>query len=255
MKVQVLGCGVVGMATADGFRRFGHDIVLVDIDEAKVAKLKEEGWNASTEPEEAGIHFICVPEKSVGDVVKDLCSGGFNKWIGLIVIKSSVEPGTCKKLTNRYGRHISSNPEFLKAATALWDFLNPDKIVIGECCREHGDLLESLYKPFRAPIVRVDPTTAEMVKMATNAYLASQISFWNSIHEICEKTGINSHTVGNICAMDRRISRCGASQHGQAYGGYCLPKDLDHLINYSESVGYDPIFLKAVKEVNDECVS
>lgn len=250
MKIEVIGAGVVGMAVADGFRRFGHKIVLVDIDEAKVADLKEEGWNASTKPAEAKVHFICVPEKCVENVVKNL------EWTeGLIVIKSSVEPGTSKRLANRYDKHICSSPEFLKASTALWDFLNPERIVIGECCSMVGDLLESLYKPFRVPIVRVDPTTAEMVKMATNAYLASQISFWNSIHEICEKAGVNSHEVGNICALDHRISRHGASQHGQAYSGFCLPKDLQNLITYSETVGYDPVLLKAVKEVNDRCVS
>ena len=250
MRIQILGCGVVGMATADGLRRFGHDLILVDVDEEKVAKLGEEGWDACVKSRDAEIHFVCVPEGRVEEVI-----GNLGRVHGLIVVRSSVEPGTCKALSEKYLRHICSNPEFLKAATALWDFLNPDKIVIGECCEEHGDLLESLYEPLRAPIVRVDSATAEMVKMATNAYLATQISFWNTVHSICGKAGVNSHVVGKVCALDSRITIYGASQHGRSYGGYCLPKDLDHLMEYSEAVGYDPLLLRAVKEVNDECVS
>lgn len=255
MRIQVVGVGIVGLATADGFRRFGYDVTLTDIDDAKIQQLKRDGWNAHARPQNADVHFICVPERFVENVVRDL-NVNQPEQTGLIVVRSSVDPGTCVRLMNVYpGKHLCSNPEFLKEATALSDFLNPDKIVIGECCEEHGDLLESLYEPFRASIVKTDPTTAEMVKMTTNAYLATQISFWNTIHKICEKTSVNSHVVGKICALDHRISSYGAGQHGKPFGLHCLPKDLSNLIRYSETVGYDPLLLKAVKKVNDDCIS
>jgi len=238
---------MVGRATGEGFSRFGNSVVFYDTDKEKILELHREGFEVSEKPvSQADIHFICTPEGAVEKVLDPLAMVD-----GLIVIRSSVLPGSTVRLMKKYGRHISHNPEFLKAATASWDFLNPDRIVIGECCENHGDILEKLYKPLRAPIVRVDPTTSEMIKLASNATLSAYISFWNEIHKICEKIGVNSHLVGKVSSMDKRISEYGASMHGRAFGGACLPKDLDHLIEFSEENGYTPELLKAIKNLNE----
>ena len=247
MKIQVIGAGIVGRATGEALSRFGHSIIYFDIDKERIHELQMKGFEVSEKPvSQADIHFICTPEGVVEKVVDQLA-----KFDGLIVIRSSVLPGTTKSLVEKYGRHISHNPEFLRAAMASWDSLNPDRVVIGGCCENHGDILETLYKPLRAPIVRVDPTTSEMIKLASNANLSAYISFWNEIHKICGIIGVNSHVVGKVLSMDRRISEYGASMHGKAFGGACLPKDLDHLIEFSEEKGYTPELLKAIKNLNE----
>ncbi|MHA1409168.1 MAG: NAD(P)-binding domain-containing protein [Candidatus Odinarchaeia archaeon] len=246
MRIQIIGAGTVGKATGEGFFRFGHKVVFCDVNKEKLQQFKREGFEVSEKPVSKGdVHFVCTPEGVVEKVVDELST-----FDGLIVIRSSVLPGTTKRLAEKHGRHISHNPEFLRAAMASWDVLNPDRIVIGECCENHGDVLEKLYKPLRAPIVRVDPTTSEMIKLASNAALSAYISFWNEIHKICGIIGVNSHVVGKISSMDRRISEYGASMHGKAFGGACLPKDLDHLTEFSEEKGYTPELLKAIKNLN-----
>lgn len=247
MKIQIIGAGTVGRATGEALSRFGHRIIFYDIDKEKILELHSKGLEVSEKPvSQADIHFICTPESVVEKVVDQLA-----KFDGLIVIRSSVLPGTTTRLTEKHGKHISHNPEFLRAAMASWDSLNPDRIVIGECCKNHGDVLEKLYKPLRAPIVRVDPTTSEIIKLASNATLSTYISFWNEIHNICNIIEVNSHVVGKVSSMDRRISEYGASMHGKAFGGACLPKDLDHLIEFSEEKGYTPELLKAIKNLNE----
>ena len=245
MKIQIIGAGTVGRATGEGFSRFGYHVVFVDIDQKKLARLRREGFEISEKPTLADLHFICTPENVVEKAVEQL-----REIQGLIVIRSTVLPGTTVRLIKIYERHISHNPEFLRAATKYWDFLNPYRVVIGECCNPHGNLLEQLYKSFRVPIVRVDPTTSEMIKLASNASLSCYISFWNEIYNICERIGVNSHVVGKVSSMDKRISEYGASMHGRAFGGDCLPKDLEHLIDLSKKVGYTPELLKAIKKIN-----
>lgn len=248
MKIQVIGAGTVGRATGEALARFDHSITFCDIDKERILDLHSKGFEVSEKPvSQTDIHFICTPEGVVEKVVDQLAT-----FDGLIVIRSSVLPGTTKSLAEKHGRHISHNPEFLRAAMASWDSLNPDRIVIGECCENHGDILEKLYKPLRAPIVRVDPTTSEMIKLASNAALSAYISFWNEIHKICVIIGANSHVVGKVSSMDRRISEYGASMHGKAFGGACLPKDLDQLIEFSEEKGYNPELLKAIKNLNEK---
>jgi len=169
----------------------------------------------------------------------------------LIVIRSSVAPNTCSALQGKYKRHICHNPEFLREATALQDEFSPARIVIGECCKEHGDLLEELYKPLQRPIIRTDPTTSELVKLANNVHLNCLISYWNTIEEIAKRAGVSGHQVGMIASLDPRISPYGSRLH-QKYGGRCLPKDISHLIEFAKTLGYDPVLLKAIEEVNKQ---
>lgn len=235
MRIEVIGYkGVVGRATYDLFTRLGYGPTGSD-----KGDKRSEGMD---------ICFVCVPE----DAVKEVIDKGVKLWKEtLFVVRSSVLPGTCSELarTTRY-YHICHNPEFLREAVAAQDEFSPDKIVIGECCKKHGDILEKLYLPLRVPIVRTDPTTSELVKLASNNYFSAVISYWNTIEEVAKRVGVSGHQVGMIASMDHRISSYGARFHGK-YGGRCLPKDAKQLIKFSESIGYDPILIKAVEEVND----
>ena len=231
MKIEIIGYkGVVGGATYELFKRLGYGVVGSD-----------KGDVIST----TDTYFVCVPEDSVDSVIGDLPCTPY-----LVVVRSTTPPGTLQRLMVKYGFHICHNPEFLREATALQDEMSPSRIVIGECCKEHGDFLECLYKPLRVPIVRTDPTTSELVKLASNCYLATVISYWNEIEKLAQGLRVSGHQVGMIASMDPRISPYGARLHGK-YGGRCLPKDMDQLITSYTSTGCAPILLRSVKEVND----
>jgi len=248
MKILILGAGVVGTTTGDGLERYGHRVVFYDVDDSKLKTLESSGFNVSDRLTNADVIMVCTPEENVENVVDKIITENIE---GLIVIRSTVLPGTTKQLATKSLRHICHNPEFLTAGRALWDFMNPYKIVIGECCKGHGDALEELYRPFRVPIIRVDPTTSEMIKIATNAYFSTLISFWNEMSNICKKIGVNSQVVGKSACLDARVSNYGAAMHGRKFAGRCLPKDLDQLIEFCEKFGYNPELLKAVKATNE----
>lgn len=247
MKISVIGAGVVGTATADCFLRFGHSVTCVDMSAERLKALRTEGFDVSEKTADADVHFICTPDSAVDDTLALL-----RDVAGLAVIRSTVAPGTTRSLMEKHSRHICFVPEFLRSATALQDEVNPWRVVVGECCPTHGKFLEELYGPLLAPIIRVDPTTAEMAKLTCNAYLAMLISYFNEIHEICDLVGVNSHEVGKIASMDPRISTYGATQHSKPYRGACLPKDIRMLISLSQAAGVDPILLKAVEQINEK---
>ena len=227
--ITVIGSkGVVGSATYELFKHLGYDVV---------------GCDKGDDIPVNDMYFICVPEAFVEDVVK-ICPKG------LIVVRSSVTPKTCETLSVRYNRHISHNPEFLHQAIAKIDAHTPDSIVIGQCCQEHGDKIESLYKILQRPIARTIPRVSEMVKLARNNYGALIISFWNEMSRICQQADINPYHVGMIASLDPIISEKGSRYHGK-YGGACLPKDIDQMIWFAYTQGVSPILLEAVKKVND----
>ncbi|MCK4348489.1 MAG: UDP-glucose/GDP-mannose dehydrogenase family protein [Thermoplasmatales archaeon] len=216
MKIGVIGLGVVGKATLDGFRCFGYDAWGYDIDSKK------------TEVEElleAEIYFICTPETEVENAIAELN----NKHLrGLIVVRSTMPPRTTKQLQKKYRRHISHNPEFIRARNALDDFMFPNRIVIGECCKRHGDLIASLYKHFNAPIIRVNTTTSELIKLVANAWLHTQVDFWNEVKKKCELLKVSPQVVANTVILDKRISKYGSKMTGGEAGGHCLPKDYEY---------------------------
>jgi len=254
MRIIIIGSGVVGFATGDGFQRFGHDVLFYDIDSDRLEELRLGGFHTTDRlsGENADVFFICTPEDIVADVVYNLPYTD-----NLVVIRSSVLPGTTKMLREKTrGGHIAVNPEFLKESTAIGDFLNPYRIVYSTCCQQHRGLLEKLYQPFQAPMVCLDdPTVAEMVKYAANLYLATSVSYWNEIDNLCLKLDINCQVVGKIAAMDSKIPSHGASQHGKPFGGRCLPRNVHQFIAFCEELGYDPILLKAVEQVNENKIA
>jgi UDPglucose 6-dehydrogenase len=177
-----------------------------------------------------------------------------------VAVRSTVIPGTTKKVIipalEEYSRKkahvdfdVAVNPEFLQEGRALHGFLNPDRIIIGEEEQRAGDMVEELYEGISAPIVRMDITTAEMIKFASNAFLATKISFINEIGNICRKLGVDVYDVVKGISFDYRIGDRFLNA-GIGFGGSCLPKDLKALVHSSRHLGYQAQLLESVLDVN-----
>ena len=249
MNVGVIGYGVVGGATAELLRRLGHRVLVRDNSAAAADRAKADGFDRLEPETELEVVFLCVPEAEVPGTVTTISGGP------VTVVRSTVPPGTTDRLSEELGRSLVHMPEFLKEATALWDVLNPNFVLIGSHDHEHAATVARIFEPLLVPVVVVPPATSEMVKLALNSYLHTLISFWNEIHLICQGTGISSHQVGRLCSQDPRVATYGANMHEKPAGGRCLPKDIAQLIAFSEGRGYEPQLLNAVREVNHRLFS
>jgi len=219
-----------------------------------------------------GITFICVgtPSKQDGSInLKYIKSAANDIGIALknknsyhiIIVKSTVFPGTVENIIlpiiesvsgKNYPQDfgLSFNPEFLKEGTAIVDFMNPDRIIIGVNDEKSKTILENLYNLFNCPKLITNIHTAEMIKYASNAFLATKISFANEIGNLCKLLDIDSSDVFTGVAMDKRINPSFFAT-GIGFGGSCFPKDIKALITGSESMGLDTKILKAVIDVNE----
>jgi UDPglucose 6-dehydrogenase len=177
----------------------------------------------------------------------------------LIVEKSTVPVETgewVKRTISTYVRRgiefdVASNPEFLREGSAVSDFMHPDRIVIGVESPRAKELLVKLYKPLSVPLVITDIKSAELIKHASNSFLATKISFINAISRICDKVGADVKEVAHGMGLDKRIGP-GFLNAGIGYGGSCFPKDLDAFITISEKIGYNFELLRKVREINQE---
>jgi UDPglucose 6-dehydrogenase len=281
----VIGGGWVGLVTAACFADLGHRVVVRDVLPDRIRDL-EAGRVPIYEPgledllaanrdrlsftlalsevfASARVVFVCVgtPPTYSGDA--DLSA----VWSILdelpevdertvIAMKSTVPVGTGAKVRSELdsrGRAqvgYASNPEFLAEGTAIRDFRNPDRVVIGALEPEDAALVEQLYKPFGAPVVRTDVASAEMAKLASNAFLATKISFINEIANVCEETGADVASVAGAMGLDRRIGPL-FLRAGIGYSGSCLPKDVTALKQLAGNSGYHFQLLTAVIEVNE----
>jgi len=220
---------------------------------------------------DADLSFICVGTPSRPDGNADLSMiESASKSIGehlrkgdgyhVVVVKSTVPPGTTKNLVmpavlnNAVGisRDIgfAMNPEFLREGVAVQDFMHPDRIVIGSSDGKAGDLVESVYNGLNSHVLRIGISAAEMVKHASNALLATKISFANEIGNICKGIGVDVYEVMRGVGLDHRISPHFLDA-GAGFGGSCFPKDVLALVRLGETLGEDPILLKSVIEVNE----
>ena len=252
MRITIIGAGVVGQATGKGFARLGHEVTFVDLNPEVLDSLSE-FRTVMQAPGLQDIYFICVPEDEVTEAIEGLIP----RKIGttLIVIRSTVPPGTTRTLGYKYSSHICHNPEFLREATAEYDFLNFDGIVLGMCCGGHEAILRSIYTPFRRPIYFTTSEVSELAKLAVNGYLACQISYWNQLRLLADALDINSHEVGMLASsVDPRISAYGARMHGKPYSGKCLPKDLAQLQSICSS-SMNTALLRGIKSINDEYIA
>lgn len=206
------------------------------------------------------LRFVRSTAEEIGKALKkkDECP--------LLVMKSTVIPGTTERIFSSLveknsGKRcgidflLCANPEFTREGSAIYDTINPDRIVIGQFNEDSGDALENLYRDFYnsrlPPTIRTNLQTAELVKYASNAFLAMKVSFINTIAKICEKIpDVDVSVVSKGMGIDRRISRFFLNA-GLGYGGSCLPKDVRALIAFSKGLGYDPTLIKAIEEVND----
>ncbi len=207
---------------------------------------------------DARIFFSCVDTpptpageadlSSVWSVVEDL--GGPENAI--LVMKSTVTVGTGERIRDKLDEHVGyvSNPEFLSEGRALEDFMHPDRIVIGAFDEAHGERVAALYEGFSAPVVRVSVPSAEMIKLASNGFLATRISFINEIANVSEAVGADVDEVAYGMGLDKRI---GTSylRPGVGYGGSCYPKDVSFLKLLAGNTGYHFQLLSAVVEVNE----
>jgi UDPglucose 6-dehydrogenase len=282
--IGVIGTGYVGLVTAAGFAELGSEVWCVDIDAAKVQRLRagevpiyEPGLeellarnaerlhfstSLSDALEHARLLFVAVgtPPTYSGDA--DLSA--VNAVIDAIppskdhalVMKSTVPSGTGVAVKRMFkeqakeGLAYVSCPEFLKEGSAIKDFMHPDRVVIGDIGDWAGDAVVELYAPLHAPLVRTDIASAEMVKLASNAFLATKISFINEIANVCEETGADVVEVARGMGLDDRIGPK-FLQAGIGFGGSCFPKDVDALKQLAGNSGYHFQLLTSVIEVNE----
>ena len=245
MHVQIIGMGVVGKAQAMVMKKLGHRVTGCDVNPGEFS-----GIPIFDKPvKNADFTFICPPEKVVPQVIENLVASSIHNPY---VIKSTVPTGTTMTMMKKNNVHILHNPEFLREATSIEDALNQEFVIIGECCKEHGDQLEELYKPLGAKMIRTDPTTSEMTKITLNNYLSTLITFWNEIHKVCANFHLDTREVANLVKNDKRISDYGTAFFGEPFGGKCLPKDLNQLLNICHSRGLPVKLFETIKEINTE---
>ena len=282
--IGVIGTGYVGLVTAAGFAELGSHVYCVDIDADKVARL-ERGEIPIYEPgleelvaanrerlhfsttlddalEHARLLFVAVgtPPTYSGDAdlsaVYAVVDAMPPSDRHALVMKSTVPSGTGAAIARRFtetgkdGFRYVSCPEFLKEGSAVTDFLSPDRVVVGDSGDWAGDAVVELYAPLSAPLVRTDIASAEMVKLASNAFLATKISFINEIANVCEETGADVIEVARGMGYDDRIGPK-FLQAGIGYGGSCFPKDVSALKQLAGNSGYHFQLLNAVIEVNE----
>lgn len=198
------------------------------------------------------LRYINKAAEEIGNALRE-------KPVHFVVVKSTVVPGTTEsvgKIIENHsekrlgdGLHIAMNPEFLREGQALKDFLNPDRIVIGVNDAKMSAKLEEVYENFQAPKLVTTIKTAEMIKYASNAFLATKISFMNEIGNMCKSLGINVNEVARGMSYDERISPH-FLESGVGFGGSCFPKDVMALLRKAEETGHEPEMLKSVISVN-----
>jgi UDPglucose 6-dehydrogenase len=291
MNIGVVGTGYVGLVTGAVFADLGNEVICVDKDGEKIAALRagrmpiyEPGLeemvarnaadgrldfmtDLSVAVRRSEIVFIAVGTPSKKDGETDLgaveaAAKGIGQAMGrytVIVNKSTVPVGTGDFVRDVITRHqatpvpfdVVSNPEFLREGSAIEDTLRPDRIVIGAPTQQVAMTLLELYAPLERPMIITDVPSAEMIKYASNAFLASKISFINAIANICDLAGADVTQVMKGMGLDSRIGPA-FLQAGLGFGGSCFPKDADSLIHTAARLGYDFRLLRAVADVNRE---
>lgn len=288
-QICVVGVGYVGLITAAGFADLGNRVIALDISEEKIAGLKrgempiyEPGLEELVERNvkagrltfttsyaegvagtefvfiavgtpsgvdgEADLQYVEAAASTIAEVMtheliiinKSTVPVGTGDWVAEIVKRNQKEPVPF---------YVVSCPEFLREGSAIFDFMNPHRTVLGSLEREAADKVAQLHLPLRAPIVITDLRTAEMIKYASNAFLATKISYINEIANICEALGADVTEVANGMGFDERIGPHFLNA-GLGYGGSCFPKDVLALTHMAEEKGKHPQLLHAVMEIN-----
>lgn len=285
-RIAIVGTGYVGLTTGACFAELGHDVMCADIDAAKVAMLQAgqipifearlerivqqnlaSGRLAFVLGAERAVKgrefvYLCVPtpqghngraDMSYVEAVAREIAPHLDR--GAIVVNKSTAPVGSTRLVERALERpdvsVVSNPEFLREGSAVDDFMKPDRVVIGSDDRLAASRVAALYLGVHAPILITDPASAETMKYASNAFLATKISFANAVAAVCEAVGADVADVMLGIGYDSRIGHR-FLQPGPGWGGSCFPKDTRAMIGIAEDGGYDFAFLKGVIAVNDE---
>ena len=285
-RIAIIGTGYVGLTTGACFAHLGHDVVCADIDPARIERLSR-GVLPIYEPGlqeivEAGIAsgrlrfvvgaadaakdcefaYLCVQTPQGDDGSADLtylqaAAAEIAKLLpanAVVVNKSTVPVGSTKVVERVLGRHdvaVVSNPEFLREGSAVSDFLKPDRVVIGSDDLNAATRVADLYSETSAHLIVTDPASAETIKYAANAFLATKISFVNAVAAVCEAVGADVNDVVLGIGYDKRIGH-EFLKPGPGWGGSCFPKDTRAMVKIAENDGYDFNLLKGVVVVNDE---
>lgn len=287
MKIAVIGTGFVGVVSASVYASFGHTVVGLDIDQAKVdslnagsvpfyepnleellqSQLEKGDLTFTTSYQEAItdadviIIGVGTPSKPSGEANLDYVFAAAESTVPylksgvILAVKSTVPPGTLDKVQEKLEAKgaqdfdLASLPEFLREGSAVHDTLHADRVVIGATKPETIETLKKLHKPIDAPVIVVNPNSAQMGKYTANAYLATRITFINQIANLCEKNGADINEVIEVIGHDQRIGK-----HywypGLGYGGSCFPKDVDELAAYARSVEENDNLLITVSQLN-----
>lgn len=291
MSIMVVGVGYVGLVAAAVFAAKGFDVVCIDKDEDKINKLKrsesifyepelenillrhkkklifDTDMSAHLKKNDIIILAVGTPENEDGSADLKYIYKAIDEFVGLIekdsliIVKSTVPIGTCAKLekyindklVNGASIEVVSNPEFLSQGTAVNDMMHPSRIILGVDSKRAEKVLRELYKDFEAPIVVTDRTSAEMIKYASNCFLALKISYINEIANLCEKVEANIEDVTLGMGYDKRIGK-DFLKAGVGYGGSCFPKDTKALYHQSRLLDSPAETLKAAIYVNNNQV-
>jgi UDPglucose 6-dehydrogenase len=290
MKVAILGTGYVGLSTGVCLAEIGHEVVCIDVDERKIDTLKQgkspiyepgleellsknssEGRMAFTTSHQQGISkadmiiiAVGTPQSDDGQAdlsfleqaAKDLAEHIVRDCI--VVIKSTVPVGTndyfnqllLNQLKNNVEIKMVSNPEFLRQGSAIQDTLKADRIIIGTEDEDASEKIQEMYRPLKVPFLLTDVRSAEMIKYASNAFLATKISFINGIANLCEATGADVEDVAKGMGYDKRIGPAFLNA-GIGYGGSCFPKDVKALLHTSRERGVPFSLLEETISIND----
>ncbi|MGQ0839381.1 UDP-glucose dehydrogenase family protein [Actinokineospora sp.] len=287
-RIAVIGTGYVGLTTGACLASLGHDVVCADVDADKIARLARGevdilepglaelvaegiaagrltfvlGAAAAVRHTAAGpeVMFLCVPTpmgvggvadlsivESVVEEVRDLLPSGC-----VVVNKSTVPVGTAERTEELLVRDdvaVVSNPEFLREGTAVEDFLNPDRIVVGGSKQDAAERVAALYSRLGAPTVLTDGPSAELVKYAANCFLAMKLSYVNAVAELCDRLGANITDVTEGMGYDKRIGQS-FLQPGPGWGGSCLPKDTAAMLQLADAADFEFRLIRATIDTN-----
>jgi len=253
MKIGVIGCGVVGGTILTGYKALGYDVLGYD-------PYKDEYITTSFDDiTKCDVLFLClptVPDSSDKMIMKPL-DETFEKlnereYKGLIILKSTVIPGTTRKYALKYQKlDILHSPEFLTEARATFDFFCPDRIVVGSTDKYINEQFFEIHKIFNCPIMEVDAETSELAKFMSNAFFATKVSFANEWNEIALHYRADYDAAKRVLYTDKRVGADHLSiNEDRAYGGMCLPKDVTQITKDLNDQGITPLQLEATDDVN-----
>ncbi len=278
---------MVGGATGKGLQKLGYQVMFYDIDKSKTFSLREEGYDVASSISEvlsnSNITFVCVNTPTRGTLYNDKIENGSYQDLSqilsvlpeissslssnsrrrqLLVFRSTLLPGTMRNIVVDYFERNCSksigkdfdvcyNPEFLRQKSALEDFFEPGRVVIGEGTKGSSTPLVEIFRALTRNIIITGYEEAEMIKYASNGFLALKISYFNEIAMVCKMLGIDDKTVSRGVALDSRIGSYGVIG-GMPFGGACLPKDTAALTSFLRKLGIRPDLIETAVQINNE---